>query len=720
MKGYFLFLFLIIGIQSYQISKPWIACGRYCRGNSYWQGVVVQPHQQTSAKNLFQLHARVSVFETSELVLDDFDEILEAIGIFNQVYGDYDIPNKFEVPAEAPWPVHLHGLRLGKRLEKILSSKEFYKFYPDKAQALKEHGFNPVGDVVIDDWSTIIAALKVYKEVYGDIRVPAKYEVPDTEPWPRLARGLRLGTRVAAIRSAGRYVRDRPDRKAELDLLGFEWRLRDGSARQQFESDLFELVCDALRIYKQVEDSSLLVPPDFIVPAVAPWPDDIHDLPLGQYVNLIRKEDKFLTGFPQRRMLLSELGFQWEESSRAALSKKRFEIIYEALKVYKDMYGDVLVPLSFVVPSSPPWPPSTYGVKLGTRVQSIRLQGTFVGNSQERRDMLTRLGFDWDYDDRRKRSSSSKVNELDRVGDYDNQVDDLDQGLELSSSLMLSGDEDPSSAYDAFSSLSSMDIPYDDDIDMCTSIFTPSEYTEVIATAMNHHILSKEVSDKPEVRELSHFEGYMSPFTLSQSLARYIPPNELAEMKERGYRYIEFERFSWEHVVEALLAYKSTFGDVNVPSHFVINDQVLRNYPKFHEILEYMPLGRFVERLRCGDIEGYEDPSRREFLDALGFDWGDRSTYLHFPFEPFLFAVRVYNHLYGFILPLEDFVIPDEPQWPVWMAGIPLGEWVVICRIQQQLIERHYPDRKEILDDLDFLWWIPPSPTMLKKFENIL
>ena len=47
------------------------------------------------------------------LILDDFNQILEAISIFIEIYGDSNIPNKFEIPAELPWPSSLHGLRLG-------------------------------------------------------------------------------------------------------------------------------------------------------------------------------------------------------------------------------------------------------------------------------------------------------------------------------------------------------------------------------------------------------------------------------------------------------------------------------------------------------------------------------------------------------------------------------------------------------------------------------
>ena len=43
----------------------------------------------------------------------------------------YTLPVKFEVPASEPWPSSLHGLRLGKRLEHILSSQEFFDVITD-------------------------------------------------------------------------------------------------------------------------------------------------------------------------------------------------------------------------------------------------------------------------------------------------------------------------------------------------------------------------------------------------------------------------------------------------------------------------------------------------------------------------------------------------------------------------------------------------------------
>ena len=150
--------------------------------------------------------------QDGELVLDDFNNILDAIYIHKKAYGDLDIPIKFDVPNEDPWPANLHGLRLGKRLEKILSTPEFHEDHPDKVEELEKLGFNPKGRTLMDDWDTISRAMVVYKQKFGNLRVPSKFIVPDDDSWPRLSRNVKLGVRIAAIRSAGRYVKDHPER----------------------------------------------------------------------------------------------------------------------------------------------------------------------------------------------------------------------------------------------------------------------------------------------------------------------------------------------------------------------------------------------------------------------------------------------------------------------------------------------------------------------------
>ena len=322
--------------------------------------------------------------ENTELILDDFEQILDAIYIFKNIFGDLDISTRFEVPDTNPWPSHLHGLRLGKRLEKILSTPEFFEKYPNYVQSLKKLGFEPSVSTLIDDWAVILQGLTVHKHVYGHLRVPSKFVVPDHEPWPRLCRNMKLGVRVAAMRSAGRYIKDRRERKEDLDKLGFEWQLRSNTYKQQVSVDLFDQVYTALLHYKSIYNN-VNVSANFVVPAEADWPKSIWRLELGALTQSILNKDKLVFGHDEREKLLIDLGFSWEDSKRMKISKQKFDSIYDGLVIYKELYGDLFVPQTFCIPEEDPWPEELWGLKLGARVNAIRSQGTLLTNSPDRR-----------------------------------------------------------------------------------------------------------------------------------------------------------------------------------------------------------------------------------------------------------------------------------------------------------------------------------------------
>jgi hypothetical protein len=153
---------------------------------------------QSESKALFEIMERSysnrrssSDSFTDGLVLDDFSQILDAIFIFKQVYGDLDISTKFEVPAAAPWPPSLHGLRLGKRLQKLFSTREFFIRHPEKVREISNLGLIPSEDSLIDDWTLLFKSMKVYKELYGNLRISSKFQVPEnSEEWPRVCRGV--------------------------------------------------------------------------------------------------------------------------------------------------------------------------------------------------------------------------------------------------------------------------------------------------------------------------------------------------------------------------------------------------------------------------------------------------------------------------------------------------------------------------------------------------
>ena len=53
--------------------------------------------------------------------------------------------------------------------------------------------------------------------------MPYAFVVPSEAPWPKEAWGVPLGSRVGTIRHEEIYVKDEPERRAELDALGFVW-----------------------------------------------------------------------------------------------------------------------------------------------------------------------------------------------------------------------------------------------------------------------------------------------------------------------------------------------------------------------------------------------------------------------------------------------------------------------------------------------------------------
>ena len=72
-------------------------------------------------------------------------------------------------------------------------------------------------------WELTRDALAVYKELHGNLEVPQAFVVPSEAPWPAEAWGLKLGSRVLNIRHSEQYIKDEPERRAELDAMGFRW-----------------------------------------------------------------------------------------------------------------------------------------------------------------------------------------------------------------------------------------------------------------------------------------------------------------------------------------------------------------------------------------------------------------------------------------------------------------------------------------------------------------
>jgi hypothetical protein len=157
-----------------------------------------------------------------------FDQLYDALVIYRkevQPKGALTVPSEFVVPNQDPWPENTRGLPLGMSMSKI-QSKSFLKDDPDAEDKLNAIGVQMDSKVAANDtrFQNVCDGLKRYKEIHGDMLVPQPFIVPEnSNDWPEDTWGLRLGARVNAIRSQGTFVKASPERKKQLDDLGFVW-----------------------------------------------------------------------------------------------------------------------------------------------------------------------------------------------------------------------------------------------------------------------------------------------------------------------------------------------------------------------------------------------------------------------------------------------------------------------------------------------------------------
>ncbi|CAM9697873.1 unnamed protein product, partial [Phaeothamnion confervicola] len=174
-------------------------------------------------------------------------------------------------------------------------------------QLLSKMGFDwgTAVDEGMDEWDRVRMALDTYRAVFRDLKVPARFAVPDEAPWPEPTRGLRLGMRVAAIRNSGKYKF--PVFKEALRAVGFE---TETDMRNAATDTKFQKVVSALELYRTL-NGNLEVPQGFVVPSAEPWPVEFWGMNLGLRVANIRNQGTFVKTSPRRRQVLDRLGFVW-------------------------------------------------------------------------------------------------------------------------------------------------------------------------------------------------------------------------------------------------------------------------------------------------------------------------------------------------------------------------------------------------------------------------
>jgi hypothetical protein len=182
-------------------------------------------HIRASEQHVKHHPERRAELDALGFVWDDlerrWEEVLAALLAYKEVHGDLQVSRPFVVPSGAPWPEEAWGMKLGFRVSKIRTQEHYVKHHPERRADLEALGLR--WNYLSRRRGQMRAALLVYKEVHGDLEVPRAFVVPSEAPWPEEAWGVPLGSRVHTIRTHEIYVKDHPERRAELDALGFRW-----------------------------------------------------------------------------------------------------------------------------------------------------------------------------------------------------------------------------------------------------------------------------------------------------------------------------------------------------------------------------------------------------------------------------------------------------------------------------------------------------------------
>ncbi|KAJ8530555.1 hypothetical protein ON010_g14355 [Phytophthora cinnamomi] len=168
--------------------------------------------------------------------------------------------------------------------------------------------------------------------------------------------------------------------KRELEELGFVWNF--------IESEWSERIMPALETFHR-QKGHCRMPTSVVVASDENWPTPAWDLRLGRVVHKIRGRGSY-SAQVSRDNSIEELGFVWD-----AFEYDWSERIIPALEIFHGIRGHCRFHSAFVVPSDESWPTSSWGLKLGNVISSIRSDDTYSAQVSRDKTRLEELGFVW-------------------------------------------------------------------------------------------------------------------------------------------------------------------------------------------------------------------------------------------------------------------------------------------------------------------------------------
>ncbi|KAH9109205.1 hypothetical protein AeMF1_015695 [Aphanomyces euteiches] len=321
--------------------------------------------------------------------MEAWEENLEALRIYKSIHGNLNVPTTFKLKmGDVEWPEKLWDKKLGYSVGTLRKQEEIMD--PARREILDSMGF--IWDAVQANWEKKLLALETYKAIHEDLLVKTTFVVPDQDPaWPKATWNMKLGYLVASCRKTKDSLP--PKIRDALITMGFVWNFTDkrtgpgqpprfSIAKQ---NQILEIVQAQYKLQGHTKFTTL--PNPFKVPSSSEWPQRLHEC----FVNVSRFRRAYRLGLLDASIVatLDEMRFVWDDSQH------QWRLLMKALEIFKKIYGHVNVHQGFEVPEEDPeWPNYLWGMKLGTRVGTIRFGHTKL--TLEKRQELEKMNFIWD------------------------------------------------------------------------------------------------------------------------------------------------------------------------------------------------------------------------------------------------------------------------------------------------------------------------------------
>ena len=233
---------------------------------------------------------------------------------------------------------------------------------------------------MVKDWDIMMECFKTYRETTDTNHfISKRYVIPSIATFPAHLHGIKLGLFLMRARQAyrnGNLIKTQVDTLMQYHI---HWNYK-----------LYKLAfvsLPSLDAYKE-HYGNLRVPigPLFVIPSKRSWPANLWGVKLGIQVIEWRAHKDILSSHVVEA--LNGRGFIWD------VNEYNFRTItIPALKTYRELKKNLLVPFSFRVPATAQWPENTHGCLLGRAVSTLRVHR---GIDTAKDAILDSMEFIWD------------------------------------------------------------------------------------------------------------------------------------------------------------------------------------------------------------------------------------------------------------------------------------------------------------------------------------